>query len=379
MPYHYAIFSAQFAPHVGGVEAFTENLAKELVRQGNAATVITSRLDDSPEIELRDDGVTVFRLPSYVLMNGRLPISKKNARYTELLDKLEQLSPGRVLVNTRFYRHSLEGLRFAKKMSIPVVVLDHGSAHLVLGNRVADTVIEKYEHAITEKAKTFNPRFAGISQKSIEWLGHFGIPTSVAIPNSIDAGEFRSSSSGRDFRGELGLGANATVIVFVGRITPEKGPDKLFEAMQFISKDNVHAVFAGEGFLRQKLEAKNNSRMHFVGQLSREDLSALLSQSDLFCLPSRSEGFCTSLLEASAWGMQAVITNVGGAQEIIKDESCGRIIETAEPQIIAAAIEELIAMPAGERKAMGQSARRVVEEEFTWTNTVRALEAAFER
>lgn len=382
MPHHYAIFSAQFAPHVGGVEAFTENLAKDLVRQGNAATVVTSRLDGSPkspEIELRDDGITVVRLPSHAFMGGRLPVSKKNAHHAELLGALEQLSPDRVLVNTRFYRHSFEGLRFAARLDIPAVVLDHGSAHLVLGNALADAVIEKYEHAITNKVKAYNPQFAGISQKSVEWLGHFDISTNFIIPNGIDAAEFRACSSGRDFRHELGLGKGTSLVAFAGRITPEKGPDKLLRALQLLGNKDVYAVFAGDGFLRRELEAQENLQAHFVGKLSREDLSALLSQADVFCLPSRSEGFCTSLLEASAWGVSAVMTDVGGAREIIKDESCGIIIASAEPQAIARALEDLIVMPVDTRQAIGRNAQRVVEEQCTWGNTVRALEAAFEQ
>ena len=44
MSHHYAIFSAQYLPHVGGVENFTANLAAQLVREGDQVTVVTSRL-----------------------------------------------------------------------------------------------------------------------------------------------------------------------------------------------------------------------------------------------------------------------------------------------------------------------------------------------
>lgn len=377
LPHHYAIFSAQFFPHVGGIESYTASLARELVSCGNAATVVTSRLDGSPEIELREDGITVMRLPTHVFMNGRFPVSNKTKHYEELLNALSSMSVDRVLVNTRFYRHSLEGLRFAQRVDAPVIVLDHGSAHLTLGNVAADILIEKYEHAVTRKVKGFNPVFAGVSEKSIAWLEHFGINTNVIIPNGINAQEFRAEASSKDYRDVLGLQRSDLLVAFVGRITPEKGPDKLLEAIKLLDCPNVHVVFAGEGFLRGKLESDKQVNAHFLGKIDRGDLSSLLQQADIFCLPSRSEGFCTSLLEASSWGTPSVVTDFGGAREIIRDHTYGMIIDSVEPHVIAKALDELIQMGSIERAGMGKKACSVVEESFSWRNTVKALETAF--
>ena len=146
----YAIFSALYAPHTGGVETFTQRLAHQLIEQGNRVIVVTSRVDmHALAHEVQDDGVEVYRLPSKPLLGGRLPISRKNAEYGRMLAELADSAIERVLVNTRFYRHSLEGVRFAKRVGAPVIVLDHGSAHLTLGSTVVDRFVERYEHAIT--------------------------------------------------------------------------------------------------------------------------------------------------------------------------------------------------------------------------------------
>lgn len=378
MPFHYAFFSAQYTPHVGGVELYSERLAQELVTQGNTVSVVTSSLEGAPEVELRDDGITVFRLPSHNLLNGRLPISKNNARKKELLDHLSCLKVDRVLVNTRFYAHSLVGLEFAQYHSLPVIVLDHGSAFLTMGNSIVDTVIQWHERQMTEKVKSYNPLFAGVSQKSVKWLETFGIETRVVLPNAIDAVEYRASASNRDFRSEFGLCIDDFVVVFIGRLAPEKGPDKLIDATRLLLDDGIHAILAGSGFLEAKLKAMAPRNVHFTGKLSQDDVSALLRCANLFCLPSRSEGFCTSLLEASAWGVPAVITDVGGARELIPDSSYGLILESADPKYIADALRKMRRIDHQQREAMGERLKERVEKHYSWGNTAQILRESFD-
>ena len=383
MPFSYAIFSSRFSPFVGGVESYTESLSHELIAQGNAVTVVTQRLDDSPEFELREDGITVLRLPAHSFLEGRAPVSKHSRRHKELMGALDGLSIDRVLVNTRLYRHSIDGLRYASKRNLPVVCLDHGSAYLTLGNSALDGALNAYEHALTRSAMRFKPHFAGVSQKSVEWLKTFGIETTTVIPNAIDASEFRELSSGRDFRAELGIGESDYIVAFVGRLTPEKGPEQLVAAVQLLEGSEVlaggkvHAVLAGQGFLEEGLKKGAPINAHFLGALEKPDVSALLQISDLFCLPTRSEGFCTALLEASACGLPAAITDVGGARELIPSLDCGTIMPSMAVDEVLRSLRDLISQGKSALRAKGATARTVVEQNYTWHNTVEALEAAF--
>ena len=374
MSHHYAIFSARYAPLTGGVEGFTQNVAHELVRQGNEVVVVTSRLDDSAVRDTQPDGVRVFRLPSYGLMNGRLPISKRSRDYHALMGELDRFGIDRVLVNTRFYSHSLEGLRFARKMDVPAVVLDHGSAYLVLGNPAADAVLRVYERGITRRGKKYAAQYAGISRMSVEWLANFGIHTTSVIPNAIDAQAFRDLASKRDFRGELGVGPSQTLVVFVGRLTPEKGAVQMADAMRLLG-DSYACVLAGEGFLRKDIQSRAIPNAHLVGALDHADLSALLSQGDLFCLPTRSEGFCTSLLEAGAWGLTPLMPRVGGVDEVMGDPvRFGVLLPHTDSECVAEVIRN-----ARERGLVGQSKELAehVRSDCSWSVTVHALERAF--
>lgn len=371
----YAIFSAQYAPHAGGVESFTQRLAHQLVGQGDRVFVVTSRLDEATSShELQDDGVEVYRLPCRPLMDGRLPLSRKNADYDRMLDELVSRDVDRVLVNTRFYPHSLEGVRFAKRIGAPVVVLDHGSAHLTFGNAMADWFVERYEHAITRRMMRLDPAFAGISRASAAWLGHFGISTSAVIPNAINVGQFKQVASARDFRSELNAHGK-TLVAFVGRLEPEKGALVFAQAASLLGDGYVLAL-AGDGSERDQIARLDAGNVVLLGRLGQSDLSALLRDADVFCLPTRSEGFCTSLLEAAAQGAIPVMPHVGGTDEVMGWDPVrfGIALEGNESEVVARAIGEAAALPCQMREQLASH----VASECSWDKTVEALESAFD-
>ena len=68
---NFAIFSAQYPPHMGGVEIFTQSLARELSAHGNHVTVVANDTEGVGAGKTDEDGVEVFRMPCWPLMNGR--------------------------------------------------------------------------------------------------------------------------------------------------------------------------------------------------------------------------------------------------------------------------------------------------------------------
>lgn len=383
MSKRYAIFSALFMPRMGGVENYTYNLAQELSARGNQVVVVTSHFPDTPHRESLGDNLEVVRLPSYPLLEGRLPIPKINKTRRQLLRELDELSFDGVVVNTRFYLHSITGLRFASRHNLTPVLVEHGSAHLTLGNPLADLFVGWHEHAITRLVKCYKPDFYGVSEKSASWLAHFGIKALGIIPNAIDAAKFREMSSGRDFRQELSLSPNDFVVSFVGRLVPEKGIRPLLGTAQLFAQKNtggvaipsVRFVVAGDGPLAAAISETQLPNLSYIGPLSRADVSALLAQSDAFCLPSRSEGFATSLLESAAWGVLPIATHVGGADELVLDSSFGCLIDDANEDQIAQSVVAL-ATRANETKIARLNLSNHVESNFSWRKTADAVETA---
>ena len=360
---------------MGGIETFTYYLAHALVDRGDEVLVVTNDTNGLGAGITDEDGVSVLRLPCFPFFAGRFPVPRLNAISRKLWKHVECQQFDGVLVNARFYIHSLDGIRFAKNMGITPVVLDHGSAFLSFSNPVIDPLVRTYERLITALGKRFHPDYYGVSSKSVEWLRSFGIAAKGVIPNSIDAESFRETSSGRDFRNELGLDAESFLVCFVGRLIPEKGIRAILEASRSRRLVDAGVVFvlAGDGALSKEVDDAQGESLRWVGRLSSSDISALFQQSDLLCLPTRSEGFATTLLEASSCGCPSVVTDVGGARELFPNEHFGTIIDSMDSSDVERAIFDLVKDP--DRLAeQSRLCRRMVENESSWDTTAFLVE-----
>lgn len=368
------LFASLYHPSIGGVETYTASLARELARRGLRVIVVACNTHCQPSREEAPGGVEVLRLPCLPLLNTRFPLPFL-ARASKEWKWLCAQRIDYVVVNSRFYPLSIMALRFAREKGIAPILIEHGSAHLTLGNRYVDIAVRKVEHHLTEKGKRFDPVYYAVSRKASEWLGHFGIASLGEIHNAIDADAYAAGASDRDFREELGLLPDTLLVSFVGRIVPEKGVRQLAEASRILS-GGIFIAMAGTGpYLQELRYLERNDVFRLLGRLSRQDAAALLAQSDVMCLPSRSEGFATTLLEAAACKTPPLVTSVGGTDELVPSEDYGTILPEATPQAIAKALRNL----RWRRDALtnqGERIHHLVRERFSWESTALAtLEA----
>lgn len=379
-PLSYVIFSALYAPHTGGVESYTAGLANELAKRGHRVAIATCRLSpDHPEREIQPNGVIILRLPCRPLLNGRLPLLRRNKATRRILEELVESKPDRVIVNTRFYGLSLEGARFAARTRVPAFVIEHGSAHLSLGNPLLDKFVEAYEHHATRRIVSCGHPFCGVSASAATWLSHFGIQARGTAPNAIDLCAFAQQASSRNFRTELALPPDAFLVVFVGRLVPEKGIDALLQAAcELAEQPNfkpMEFVIAGDGPLAASVQ-KCGRNVHAVGSLSSPDVAALLRDANIVCLPSRSEGFATILLEAAAMGTTPLVTPVGGVEELNIKQNRGFVIENAQPHTLVLALKEAFRRRE-ECAHQGELLREEALQSTGWPRTADKLEALF--
>lgn len=373
------IFTHHYHPQLSGIGNFVDGLAHALAARGNKVSIVTNDSMCVGAGRSVENGLEIIRLPCTPLLNGRLPLPRKNSEYHRLIQSLGEYEWDGVLINTRLFPLSLEGLRFAAAHNIKAIVLDHGSAYLSFNQPCLDFFVRRYEDWITKRVKLFEPVFYGISSKSVEWLRHFNISAKGVISNSINADFYRSISSGRDFRVELGISRSTLLVAFVGRLIPEKGIDSIIEAARSdeVSKRNIIFVLAGDGPLANEVREATSSNLYWLGRCSSDDISALLQQADVLCLPTRSEGFSTVLLEASACGTPAVVTDVGGARELIPDDSYGTIIRSMASNDVVSALCKL----SDDRNLLSlqsRNSRALVEERYSWDATAWDVEKAFE-
>lgn len=372
----YCIFSAQYLPHMGGVERYTYNLAKKLIEMGNKVTVVTSNLQNLAEYE-EMEGIIVYRMPCMDLLNGRYPVLKMNRKFRKIHRILSSKKFDFVIVNTRFYIHSVYGHWFAHKKHVRVITIDHGSSHLSVGNPVFDFIGGVYEHFITKIGQLFCKDYYGVSSACVDWLKHFHIQAQGILYNSVDVESIESilKAKKQNYRNLYGIDEDAVVITFTGRLLPEKGIPQLVEAFENVQKKygNVYLFLAGDGKLEQFVQEHKSEHLIPLGRRSFEEVASLLSETDIFCLPSFSEGFSTSILEAIVCRCYVVTTQRGGARETFPTDEYGMVIPNNEVQVLTEALLKAIESPEERERATALSYERL-KKNFTWDNVAAKVE-----
>ncbi len=351
----YCIFSAQYLPNIGGVERYTYYVAKKLAEHGDKVTVVASYMKGQPIHEIKE-GIEIYRVPGFPLMNGRFPVIKLNSNMRKIRKSLELKGFDLVIVNTRFYLHSLYGMRFARKNKIKCITIEHGTSHLTFNNKYLDKLEHIYEHIITFFDKLYCKDFYGVSQACCEWSGHFGIKSKGVLYNAVDIREIETlmENAVADYKTDYGITEADVVISYTGRLLREKGIPQLLEVVKNLKYEKRIVLFlAGDGpldeFVRLVVEEANDgvrrNKIIPLGRIDFPHVAALLKITDIFCLPSDSEGFPTSVLEAAAAKCFVITTYNGGAKELIISNEYGIImpnnrIQTLEDNLNKALLDE---------------------------------------
>lgn len=364
----YCIFSAQFLPHMGGVENYTYNLAKKLVEKGNEVTVIASNVDKVAAYE-NMEGIRVYRVPCFNMLNGRFPVLKANREFRKIHHIISSQKFDMVIVNTRFYLHSLYGIWIGRRKGIRSIFIEHGTGHLTMHNPCLDFVENIVEHTMTFIEKRMCKEFYGVSSACLEWLKHFHIQGSGVLYNAIDLEkiEYRLETAQGEYRKKHQIPENATVITFTGRLLKEKGIVTLVQAVSHLVEkdDKIYLFIAGDGDEEKFVRQSQTSNIIPLGRITAEEVISLLKESDIFCLPSDSEGMPTSVLEAAACRNYIVTTEKGGAKELIVNENYGKILKNNDLNSVQNALKYAIYHSENRKEATEFTYERL-KNHFTW-------------
>ncbi len=371
----FCFFSAQYLPHMGGVERYTANLARVLCARGHRVTVVTSSLKGSPAREQTPDGVQVVRLPSLSLINGRLPVLLPWGKPKNFPGEPFDLA----VVNTRLYSLSLFGVKWAHRAGTPCIVIDHSTGHIHFDRPWLNAIWEWYEHAITKQILRCPVHFYGVSQEVNRWLAHFNILADGVLYNAVDPVALDAAAvRGRNFRTMYRISRQLPVVVYVGRLVAEKGVLRLIEAINRLPVE-TRLLIAGEGPLSDTVIRAQNDRVCYLGKLAFEDVASLLQSADIYCLPTvYPEGFPTATLEAMASGCFCVVTDKGGARELIPDDRYGHLLSDGQSEEIGSALLQAIDH-AHERTEAAMRGKQRVRGQFTFDKTADNLEQLAER
>lgn len=176
--------------------------------------------------------------------------------------------------------------------------------------------------------------------------------------------------------------SDGPVIVNIAKLFPQKAQHVLLDAAQIVlaQRPDVRFRIVGGGDMEAKLRAQALA-LGIAGQVDflgvRKDIPAILATSDIFTLSSAWEGLPVTAVEAMAAARACVLTDVGGARDLIDHGQNGLIVPPANPRALAAALLDLLANE-GPRRVLGLAARAKVQREFSMERYVALHEALYE-
>lgn len=209
------------------------------------------------------------------------------------------------------------------------------------------------------------------------------------IYNGIDVAEYRRTEDTAALKA-YGVDPSAPYVLFVGRITRQKGVTHLVDAIRYMPRDTQVVLCAGApdtpeiaAEMREKVQEsrKLNKRVVWIEKMvTRAETIQLYSHARVFCCPSVYEPFGIINLEAMACSAPVVASATGGIKEVVVDGETGYLVPFEQHPVtgfpthpdnfaraLAARISELLADPE-KCKQFGEAGRKRAEEKFSWTS-----------
>lgn len=359
-PLRALIVSAYAEPHLGGVEVVVGQQARTLAALGRAVTVISSRCHAGAAKEERLDGFAIIRVPAWNklehLQGVPLPIWSPSAAW-----KLARLiwSTDVVHVHDVYHWSSIYAAGVAKLMRRPlfltqhVAIVDHDRAIVKVVQKVLYSSAARLVWSWAETITVYNP----IVEEFI--AGHNVLRSKIRLSyNGVDTAVFRPGDppTAAATRTKYGLRPNVPIVLFVGRLVPKKGVDKLIDA----ADPEYQVVLAGPGKIPDSVPAG----VTFLGPISRKELLALYQASDIFALPAVSEMLTLAMQEAMSCGLPVVTTDDEAYDRYGFDPAGIALVSPDADSLRLAFLKILADEP--RRCYMQAYSRRLAEERFDW-------------
>jgi glycosyltransferase involved in cell wall biosynthesis len=358
-------------------------LAEALVRRGHEVIVFTSdsNLDQTLEVPTERavdvDGVQVWYFKRWLPLRRFLPgvtyVSKSiGFLYSpHMAEVLNRTVPSVDVVHTHlpFNYPTYAAARAAFAHGKPLFYHQRGvfDPERLKFRSLKKTLYLKFvEIPILRRATTL----IALTDAEVLTYRRLGVDTPCrVIPNGIDAPQ--RDSRGPDLLNPLGIQPEHKLILFLGRIHPIKGADRLLDAFKRIQESFPEAllVLAGpdefglESALRKQSEVLlRTRRVIFPGMVTGSLKAQLLARADLFCLPSDAEGFSMAALEAMA-SRTAVLLSPGCHFPEVVSHGAGVISDPA-PEALSVALARLLADPESLTR-MGRAGASLVAERYS--------------
>ena len=276
---------------------------------------------------------------------------------------IEKINPDIIHINNLPFLTTFQAVRIANRMAKRNIIQVHG----VLGYRSLLLNLAQKAYLYTFGSYVFHKtdRIICLTTSDSGEIIKYGCPPEKIriVPNGVDVNLF--SPSGDE---------ESDLVLWSGRFVQEKGLVYLIKALQItvqkIGCSKIRLIMTGEGPLLPKIIglAKEYGLMKnilFRGRVPHREMPTLMNRSSIYVLPSLKEGMPYALLEAMACGKAVIGSNIPGIKDIITHGENGILVPPKNPEALATAIL-LLLEDKGLRRRLGQAARQLMIEKYSW-------------
>jgi len=374
----------------GGMSVYIRELAFELGKQGHLVDVYTRVHDpeDRQIYELNQNARLIH------LRAGEDEEIHKLAVYSHLPDFACNLESYRGynnlqydLIFSHYWLSALAGAYLQQRWHVPHIAMFHTlgavkneikeGAYLALDEDELRLRIET-ERDLVQKCHHI---IAPTEREREELIRHYGASSEKisVVPCGVNLERFKALDKAQA-RQYLGFG-NDKIILFVGRIDPLKGIDKLIKALPYLRNiqglrllvigGGEHSQHEIEQLRKLACNLKIQNSVAFLDLVKHEQLPHFYSAADVCVVPSYYESFGLVALESLACGTPVVATDVGDFKSIIREGETGYVVRDNVPHRLADKIALLLSRPSTDTKS-AQLIRATVSK-FSWSNIAEAI------
>ncbi len=365
----------------GGLIPNYYNLSTELAKFGVETTILCP-YKEGQKLHEDKNGFTVerFRLNNSKLSSIAFNFGMNKKAYKQSL-KIEK---------DIVQLHNFYGYWFQKKVQVPNVLTVHG-CDIELFNANAKFPTKLDYRSIKNKLDSRKTLFlskrmsknadlvVGVSKgvsNEIKEYWKVNPKKTISIYNGINYNSFKRKKS--DVMTKYSDTFN---ILYVGRITPLKGINYLFDAINNIKNVCLFVIGAStvhEEYFQQILQkVKDKKKIILIGKIPHNELAKYYSAADCMVLPSLGEGFPKVILEAMAAECPVISSNIPGSNEIV-NEKTGWLFKRENPKDLESKIRFVIDNY-GEAKKRARNARELVKTYFTWEIAAKKYAKAYKK
>jgi glycosyltransferase involved in cell wall biosynthesis len=348
-----------YKPHVSGITNYISLNKRYLEQAGHEIFIFTFG-----DLDYADDETGVIRSPGLALVDTGFSLNFHYSRKAKALLQTMDL----VHVHHPFLSGRL-ALRYCRPLHIPILFTNHtrydlyAQAYLpLLPEEISATFLQTYMPPFCTAVDMVVSPSAGMA----EVLRKLGVTCPIeVVPNGVELERYQKVCD--TCRDELGFDQNDILLVYSGRLGPEKNLDFLLRAFTGVAEaiDNVHLLIIGggpeeEALIELAAQSSAAKRIHFTGMLAHDRLPQYLAMCNAFVTASVTEVHPLSVIEAMATGLPVLGIHSVGVGDTVEEGVTGFLAR--QDQAAFAAKLTRLCLDHDLRRKMGLAARKASEQ-----------------